>query len=103
MAVLSPTFPLNVPDVGDFLFRKRRVPDQIKIQAEASRLTGGPCEDVNLTDFALAWATLKTLTETGPEGWDMDGMDPLDADDTDKVWTVWRALRREELSFRKGA
>jgi hypothetical protein len=101
--VLDPTYPLSVEKIGDFRFRKRKVPDQIRIQADAVRLMGGVSDDPDLTDFAMAWSTLKTLAVAMPEGFDMDEMDPLDSADTDRVWAVWRALRVEEAKFRKGA
>lgn len=100
---LDPNLNVSVPDLGDFIFRKRKVPDQIRIQADALRLMGGPCEDPDLVDVSMAWATLKLLQVSAPAEWDMDKMDPLDRDDMDKMWKVWRALRDEEVKFRKAA
>jgi hypothetical protein len=96
------TFLIDVPDIGKFTFRKRRVPDQILIEANAQRMLGGPIDNADLKNIAMATCTLQTLVISAPPAWDMDSLDPLDADDTDKIWAVWRKLRQREDDFRKG-
>lgn len=97
------TFPLDVENVGHFVFRKRRIPDQIKIEAAARRMLDGSIEDSDLYNICLAYQTLSLLVVKGPDGWDLDEMDPLNREDTDKLWAVWNALRAEEARFRQGA
>lgn len=103
MALPDRNFTVTVPDIGSFTFRKRRVPDQVKIEAMALKFTDGPTDDAELRHIAMAWATLSTLTVEGPKGWDLEEIDPLEQSDTDKMWAVWRALRKQEDTFRKGA
>jgi hypothetical protein len=97
------TFPITVPDIGRFLFRKRRVPDQILIEANAQRMLGGPIDNPDLKNIAMATCTLEVLTVQAPPAWDIESLDPLDAADTDKIWAVWRALRKAEDDFRSGS
>ena len=94
------TYPVEVPNVGTFTFRKRLIRDQIKIEAEALRITGGPTDDKNLRDIALAMATLLTLTVEGPEKWDVEQLDPLDKDAAAQLWKVFGGLRIAEDKFR---
>jgi hypothetical protein len=103
VATIDRTYPLEVEDIGRFVFRKRRIPDQVKIESEANRMTGGLIDDLDLQNVCIAYQTLKHLTVTSPEGWDLDDIDPLDPDDTAKMWKVWGALRDKERTFRKGA
>jgi hypothetical protein len=103
VATIDRTYPLDVEDIGRFVFRKRRVPDQVKIEAAAHRMTDGPIDDVDLQNVCIAYQTLKHLTVESPEGWDLEDIDPLDAEDTAKMWKVWGALREQEGRFRKGA
>jgi hypothetical protein len=44
---------------------------------------------------------LKVLTVSAPDGWDLDGMDPLDEDTYSKLMRVHDALREKEGSFRR--
>jgi hypothetical protein len=103
MSIVDRTYPVEVPEIGRFIFRKRRVPDQVKIESIADRMTDGPVEDAELRHIAMAWATLKTLTIEAPKGWDVEDIDPLEAADLDKMWKVWGALRKQEDTFRGGA
>jgi hypothetical protein len=96
MSLPDRTFPVEVPEIGRFVFRKRRVPDQVRIEAAAQRMTDGPTDDPELRHIAMAWATLQVLTVEAPEKWDLEDIDPLDAGDTAKMWAVWKELRAEE-------
>jgi hypothetical protein len=90
-----------VKGVGDFRFGRRTMRDQMKIQAEYSRLTEGietPTEFFAV--IAGAMATLKVLTVTAPDGWDIDEMDPLEEDTYNNLVAVHAALRQKEESFR---
>lgn len=103
MSLIDRTYPLDVEGVGRFVFRKRRIPDQVKIETAALRMTEGPIDDVELQNVCIAYQTLKHLTVENPAGWDLDEIDPLDPADTEKMWKVWLALRNEEGRFRKGS
>lgn len=103
MAIIDRTFPLSVEGIGDFVFRKRRMPDQIKIEADARRMTDGPIDDVDLHQVCISYQTLKHLTVEAPADWDLENLDPLDPEDVNKMWKVWGALREQEEKFRKGA
>lgn len=98
---VSRTHAVEVEGVGRFVFHKRRIADQVRIEADAQRMTGGPIDDVDLQNVAIAAATLKALAVEAPEGWDVDALDPLDRADTEKLWGVYRALREAEGRFRR--
>jgi hypothetical protein len=100
---VHPTHAVEVEGVGRFVFRKRRYPDQIRIEARADRFTDGPTDNRRLEDVALAYATLEVLLAEGPEGFDLAALDPLDLEDSGVMWKVWGALRDAEATFRKGA
>lgn len=99
----SPTFRVEVADVGTFTFRRRAMRDHVRLFAEIERILGGPCEDKDTQHAAEALASLSLLTVSGPDGWDLDALDPLDPDDVAKLFKVYRRLRDEEERFRQGA
>lgn len=100
---MAATFNVDVDGIGAFTFYKRTLRQQFKIEAEASRVLGGPIEDDVLKMGAGAYATLLVLTVEAPEGWDLDGFDPLNDDDTVKIFAVHRRLREVEAGFRAGS
>ena len=93
------TYPVEVPNIGHFVFRKRLIRDQIRIEAEALRITGGPTTDKDLRDISMAMATLLTLTAEKPEDWDVEQLDPLDKDAAAQLWKVFGGLRIAEDKF----
>ncbi len=94
-------FVVSVPSVGDFTFRSRTIADQVRIEAEALRITGGPTGDEALRSIALNLATLSVLTVSAPDGWDVEGIDPLDGDDAvAPLRAVCKELRAAEATFR---
>ena len=97
------TFPVPVEGIGTFTFRRRQMRDQIRIQAEATRLLGGPCDDPEQRDIAFMSATLITLTVDAPPGESFDELDPLDKETSAKLWRIFGALRVAEDRFRGGA
>ncbi|CAH2606338.1 conserved protein of unknown function (plasmid) [Rhodovastum atsumiense] len=103
MQAAERTYPVDVPGVGHFVFRKRLIRDQIRIQAEAVRITGGPTDDPDLKDISLAMATLIVLIKEAPAGWNVEYLDPLDRDVSAELWKVFGALRVAEDRFRGGA
>ena len=100
--LLSPTFTLDVPEVGSFVLRKRTMELEFAIQAEYSRLTRGvPTPTVTLSLFAGIVASLRVLTVRAPDGWSLDACDPLDDDTYNRLFAVGEALREKEASFRR--
>lgn len=100
----STDFHVTVDGVGTFSFARRTLRDEVRIGAEFSRLTEGvdtPTPWLQIT--AGVMATLKILTVSGPDGWDIESFDPLDQDTYDKMILVHSALRAKEDSFRRGA
>jgi hypothetical protein len=100
---MARSFTAAVAGIGDFVFRQRTIRDQLRIEAEGRRILGGPTSDGALEAWAYQLASLTVLTETAPEGWDLDGLDPLDPLDIDKIARVHAALKLEEGRFRRGA
>lgn len=98
-----PTHAVTVPEVGEFVFRRRTLDTQIKLQADAVRLTGGEIESTSLTGFAMAIATLRALTVRAPDGWNLDEVDPLDEEAMSAVLKVFGSLRAAEETFRSKA
>lgn len=99
---MSKIFSIDVPGIGAFSFRIRSLRDQFRIEAEASRILGGPIDDDLLKAGANAFATLMVLTETSPDGWNPEDFDPLDSVATEKIFEVHRRLRQQEIAFREG-
>lgn len=98
----KPTFDLEVEGIGAFTFRHRTMRDQFRIEGEAARFLGGPCDDQALHSGAVSFATLLILTVESPPGWDIEQVDPLDKDALEQVFEVARRLREVEATFRPG-
>lgn len=95
-------FTVEVEDIGTFVFARRTMRDEFRIQAEYSRLTEGvPVPALHLFQTATQVATLKVLTVEAPDDWNIDAMDPLDEASYDKLDRVHAALRDKEDTFRK--
>lgn len=93
-------FTVPVENIGDFVFGKRTMKDEIAIQVEFARMIGG-AEPTAWLNAVCGWiAALRVLTVTAPEGWDIDEMDPLDEDTYAKLMRVYDALTEKERSFR---
>lgn len=104
MRLAPKTFTVDVPEIGTFTFKKRRVPEQVQLESLSLEYTNGQRqEDSHLANMAHVFATLSVLMVKAPDGFDLDEMDPLDAADTDRMWAVWKELRDTEAAFRKGA
>jgi hypothetical protein len=103
MADVVQKFTVTVDGLGEFVFARRNMRRNIAIGVETSRLNEGVDVGEFLEVFIAATATLKCLTVSAPDGWDIDEMDPFEADSYSKVMSAWSALRDKEESFRKGA
>lgn len=124
--MIPAVFPLSVPGVGDFTFRRRTVRDQVWIESDAVKTFGGlapvrptvPAQEedwteddtrevaawlgsASLWELALAVPTVERLMVTGPAGWNMDKVDPLDREQTNPILSVYRGLRAAEEKFRQ--
>lgn len=95
------TFPFEVPGIGGFTFRARKIRDEVQIQAEASRIMGGPCDATGVLNVAVAMATLSVLLTEKPEGFSIDDLDPLDGESIKTIFAVYGGLRTAEDEFRK--
>jgi hypothetical protein len=85
------------------VFKKRDLESQVRIQAAASRMTGGPVDDPDLRRFANVVQTLVALAVQSPDGWKPLATDPLEPEQTERLWLVHDAMRDAEERFRKGA
>lgn len=97
-------FAIEVDGIGNFIFKKRGMREELRIQAEYSRLTEGVQNPTTYLDLISNWiAVLTVLTVEGPEGWDLMALDPLDPDAYNKMSQIFKALRAKEDSFRPGS
>ncbi|EAM6792318.1 hypothetical protein E0G74_00990 [Salmonella enterica] len=93
-------FFVDVEGVGKFRFAHRKMKDELQIQRKYAEIAGGVEPTVWLASLAEYLSTLNVLTVNGPEGWDLDNMDPLDNDTYAKINAVYKALREREETFR---
>lgn len=94
-------FQVDVDGVGTFVFGRRTMADEIKIQVEYARLIEG-VEPTEWLSRVCGWiSTLSVLTVRGPDGWDINNMDPLDDEVYQNMLLVFLALRAKEDSFRR--
>jgi hypothetical protein len=100
----APTdYPVNVEGVGDFVFGRRRMADEVRIQVEYARLIQGIETPTEWLTLVANWlATLGTLTVRAPDGWDVMELDPTEEETYDKLFRVYTALIAKEGSFRRG-
>jgi hypothetical protein len=97
------TYMLEVEGVGSFEVRRRSMRISTAIAAEFNRLTEGQ-EQLSsfFGHFCQVYATLKVIIAKGPDGWDLDALDPDDADSYDQLIKVFTAIREKEAFFRSG-
>lgn len=95
-------FRVTVPDVGDFVFGKRTMRDEIATQVEYARMIDGVAPTPWLEAVCGAMADLSVLTVRPPEGWDIDAMEPHDPETYEKLIAVHRGLLEKERTFRRG-
>lgn len=96
-------FRVSVDGVGDFVFAKRTMRDEIATQVGYARLIDGVTPTPWLETVCGAIADLKTLTVKGPDGWDIDALEPHDPETYKNLLAVHRELINKERSFRPGA
>ncbi|MDU7524820.1 MAG: hypothetical protein E7K72_26205 [Roseomonas mucosa] len=98
MSKIVRSFDVEVPGVGTFIFRRRNLADQIWIESEAHRMTGGATLR-ELDTAAMSIATIQRLATQKPPGFDLDEMDPLDPATQDTLRAITEALRPAEDKF----
>jgi hypothetical protein len=96
-------FTVDVDNVGQFVFGKRTMGDELAIHREYSDILQGVENPTNMLDILGNWlSTLRVLTVSAPAVWDLDELDPLAEDTFVKLKAVFDALSAKELSFRGG-
>lgn len=93
----------DVEGIGRFRFAKRKMADEVQIQRLFSEYTGGVEPTAWLLTLGEYLSTLRVLTVSAPEGWDLDDLDPLEAETYTKLGRVFIALREREETFRAGS
>ncbi|EIP9221095.1 hypothetical protein LT875_002542 [Salmonella enterica] len=101
MRLAQPTdFFEDVEGIGRFRFAHRKMNDEIQIQRLFAEYTGGVEPTAWLLTLGEYLSTLRVLTVSAPEGWDLDNLDPLDEETYAKLGRVFVALREREETFR---
>lgn len=101
-AAQTTDFIVPVDGVGTFTFGKRTMRDEIAIQVEFARLIDG-VEPTAWLQAVCGWmSVLKVLTVRAPDGWDLDGADPLEDETYARLSRVYESLVDQERSFRRG-
>lgn len=102
--IAKPTdFRVDVPDVGEFVFARRTMRDEVSTQVEFARMIDGVTPTPWLDAVCGAIADIKVLTVKAPDGWDLDALEPHEPDTYKKLLGVHQALLDKERSFRPGA
>src|SRR5690606_39076713 len=85
---------IDVEGVGRFRMARRTMRDEFQIGAEYSRLTEGvDTPTAWLAQMSTIMATLKVLSVTVPQNWDIEALDPLDDQSYASMLAVYRELR----------
>lgn len=95
-------FQIQVEGLGSFTFARRTMRDEFAIAAEYSRLTEGVQTPTDfLHYYARAFSTIKVLQVVGPDGWNVDQLDPQEDASYAQMIGVFDALRAQEADFRR--
>jgi len=99
---MTATYPLVVDGVGTFECRRRTLRVEIHVGAEFARLTEGQEQIPSwLRDLCEMTSTAKVLIAKGPDGWNVDEMDPQEPETYEKLAKVYTAIREAEGRFRR--
>lgn len=97
----STDFRVPVEGVGEFVFAKRAMRDEIDIQVEYARMLQG-VEPTNWLQAVCGWLSdLRVLIVRAPDSFDLDELDPLDPETYAKLGRVHGGLKEKENSFRQ--
>lgn len=95
-------YSVTVEGVGTFTFARRKLSDELRVQAEHSRIIDGVEQPtVWLHSLATWMSTLRVLMVAAPIGWDLEELDPIEPDCFEQISSVYAAMRVKEDSFRK--
>lgn len=95
-------FPVEIEGVGTFIFGRRTLKDELRIQAEYSRITEGvETPTLMLYTLGIAIATIRVLMVQAPQGFDLDALDPIEEDTFTLLQSVYEGVKAKEYSFRK--
>lgn len=98
------TYSVHVPGVGTFACRRRVMRTAVQIMAEYNRLVeGDPNPPAYFAELCNFLAYLKVMVVSGPEGWDVDNVDPDSEADMSALRDVFAAVTAEEARFRQGS
>ena len=98
------TFTLHVPHVGTFECRRRVMRTAVQIAAEFNRLVeGDPNPPPYFAELCNFLAYLKVMIVAGPDGWDVDNVDPESEAEMTALREVYEAMTAEEARFRRDA
>jgi len=99
MNTKSDTFSVTVPEIGDFVFKRRNMRVGFAIMCEEARLLGADAAPVDETTriCVRAYASLKVQTVEAPEGWNLD-----DTVSYRRLVEVWTTLRTAEDAAKGG-
>lgn len=99
----SETYMVEVPEVGSFEVRRPVMRTAIRVEVEYARLTEGvESLPVDLKVICRIMSYLKVMVVSGPDGWDVDNIDPYSDDETSRLREVYEAVTAEETRFRSG-
>lgn len=97
------TFVVEVPDVGSFECRRRTMRVAIAITAEYNRLTeGAPVVSDEFNWLCSFVSYLKVMIVEGPEGWNVDEVNPDSEEEMATLNKVYREVKAAEARFRAG-
>lgn len=91
---------IHVDELGDFRIARRTMRVELQMQVEYSRIVQGVQPSAYLDLLATWIAAAKVLVLKGPDGWDVDALDPLDQGDMKKLMLLNGAINAKEASFR---
>ncbi len=99
--VASPgDYPVTVDGLGQFVFGRRTMRDEFAIAAEYSRLTEGVADARSrLAVLARAFAAIKVLMVSSPNGWDVAELNPGKDASYAQLEAVFDALLAAEADF----
>lgn len=97
------TFTLHVSGVGAFECRRRVMRTAVQLAAEYNRLVeGDPNPPAYFSELCNFLAYLKVMIVSGPDGWDVDNVDPDSEAEMTALREVYDAITAEEARFRQG-
>lgn len=95
-------YSVTVEGVGTFTFARRTLNDELRVQAEHSRIVDGVEQPtVWLHNLATWMSALRVLMVSAPSGWVLEELDPIETETFQQIDAIYRAMRAKEDSFRK--